>query len=47
MKTLIFIAMFVSSCTLSMQNVDNHAPATDLVDDNLSTTPSVTLTPKL
>jgi hypothetical protein len=32
------------SCTISFQNIDTHGTATDLVDENLSTTPSTNIT---
>ena len=52
-KVILFILMFsivsmlmviyaFTSCTLSFQNVSTHGSAEDLIDDNLSTTPTVT-----
>lgn len=38
------IAVFVSSCTLSFQNIDTHGTATDLVDENQATSPTISPT---
>lgn len=38
------ICMIVCGCTLSLQNIDTHGAATDLVDDNQSATATPTLT---
>ena len=41
---LCFIFLFLTSCTLSFQNVDTHGAATDLIDENLKTDPEVSPT---
>lgn len=45
-KLLILLALplLLSSCTLSFSNIDTHGSATDLVDENLSTDPTVSPT---
>lgn len=43
--TAIFLILGVSilnSCTISFQNISTHGTATDLGDEQLSTTPTVT-----
>lgn len=40
---LFCLALVLSSCTLSFQNVDTHGAATDLIDENLSTSPETEL----
>lgn len=42
-KLLILLALplLLSSCTLSFSNIDTHGTASDLVDENLSTDPTV------
>jgi hypothetical protein len=37
--TLIVAAFFITSCTLSFQNISTHGTATDLVDEDLTTSP--------
>jgi len=45
-KLLILLALplLLSSCTLSFSNIDTHGSATDLVDENMSTDPTVSPT---
>lgn len=40
---LFCLALALSSCTLSFQNVDTHGTATDLIDENLETSPQTDL----
>lgn len=47
---IFFMIIFLSSCTLSFQNISTHGVATDLVDENQTATPSTDITasiPKL
>lgn len=41
---LFFVVTCLSSCTISFQNISTHGSATDLVDENQSTTPKVDAT---
>ncbi len=41
---LMSVAFLLSACTLSFQNVDTHGIAEDLIDENLSTTPTANVT---
>jgi len=38
---LLALPLLLASCTMTFQNIDTHGTATDLVDENLSTTPTV------
>ena len=38
------LTVLCTGCTLSFQNIDTHGTATDLVDENQSTTPNVSPT---
>lgn len=47
MKKLILaslIGMGMVGCTLSFQNIDTHGTATDLVDENQATSPTISPT---
>lgn len=35
------LALTMAGCTLSFQNMDTHGEASDLVDENLTTSPDV------
>lgn len=42
MKKIALVSLiFATSCTLSLQNISTHGTASDVVDDTLSTTPTV------
>ncbi len=46
MKNFVLVSLLLyvlTSCTLSFQNISTHGNATDLVDDNLSTSPDLTV----
>lgn len=45
-KTLIFalLSVICTGCTLSFQNIDTHGTATDLVDENQATSPTISPT---
>jgi len=38
---LISFIILLSSCTLSFQNISTHGVASDLVDENLTTSPDI------
>ena len=35
------VAIYLSSCTISLQNISTHGTANDLVDENMATSPNV------
>lgn len=37
----IFVALLLTGCTLSFQNVDTHGAATDLIDENQTSQPNI------
>ncbi len=39
-----FFLVCLTSCTICFQNIHTHGTSSDLVDDNLSTTPTVKAT---
>jgi hypothetical protein len=44
MKELLFVVVttvFLSSCTLSFQNIETHGMASDLIDENQDASPEV------
>lgn len=38
---ILAISVMLTGCTLSFSNVDTHGTATDVVDDTLTTSPTV------
>jgi len=39
--------LVLTGCTLSFQNVDTHGTATDLIDENQTTSPNIEIKPKI
>lgn len=35
------VIFFLASCTVSLQNISTHGTATDLVDENMDTSPNI------
>lgn len=44
---IVFVLVFMTGCTLSFSNISTHGTATDLVDENQATSPTVSVPIKI